>query len=490
MKKYVILFVLLGALLVATSCSRDSAVAPKQSSTDVNLTTVDPEMVAGEVMMASGWEYDPKAELPEKLELLQNKDARCHLIDIQRVVLAGDIALYSFQIRVGFGENEVIGLHRVVRERRPYRPIRTGKSVMIVHGAPGLFLPIFITGLYSPYTTPEESFPYYLASDDVDVWGIDLRWALVPADETDFSYLADWNTDEDLHDIRVAFQVARAIRLFTGNGYGKMLYAGYSLGGYLGYAYLNYETQQPACRRQVNGFVNMDYHFKTDDEFSQGAACAFAEFFYDVYEQGLYAFPDGLTGQSLSRLAISDPGGPSDMYPGFTNYQAALAYGTALPEDVSFVPGYHLVAGVFEDGVPNDLRFTAPELWFDFMEYWSPYYLSLEIAELLAVACHDDLPYDDYLDEITVPVLYVGAGGGFGEYGLYTLDLLGSQDITTHLVDVEPAFEDRLIDFGHVDIFSSPDAPTLTWGAILTWINNHSCREGGEAIQFTASTGE
>ena len=84
-----------------------------------------------------------------------------------------------------------------------------------------------------------------------------------------------------------------------------------------------------------------------------------------------------------------------------------------------------------------------------------------------------DLPYDDYLGDITAPVFYVGAGGGLGEQGLYTLSLLGSTDVTSMIVQLFPP-EAAAIDFGHVDLWTANDSPTLVWTPILDWINDHT----------------
>jgi len=456
-------------------CSEDDRSSPTSPPADLDPLDFDHELAAGQMVKAAGWQFADDVEIPERV--LADKGLRCLIHDFERVPLTGDIVLYSWRIRVGCGENDFIGLHRVVRERRPYRPIRTREAAMIVHGAPGAFLPIFITGLYSANATVEGSFPVYLAQEDIDVWGIDMRWAIVPADVADPSFASGWNTDVDVADVRKAFQVARTIRLFTGSGLHKMNYLGYSYGSYVGYAFLNEESQRPRVLQQAKGFVNVDFHFKTDDPGVQAGSCAFAQFFYDQIEATGPLFPEGAYGTALAQLALTAPDEPSadPGFPGMTNFQAALAYGSSVPDGPpSFVPDYHLVTGEFNaDGIPTDLRFTDPALWLDFISNWSPFYSTQGIAELLQVACDDSLPYDDHLGDIEVPVLYVGAGGGFGEYGLYTLELLGSSDITTHLVDVEPAFEDRIHDYGHVDIFSAPDAPEVTWSAIRGWLLAH-----------------
>ncbi len=59
------------------------------------------------------------------------------------------------------------------------------------------------------------------------------------------------------------------------------------------------------------------------------------------------------------------------------------------------------------------------------------------------------------------------------ERGCYTTTLTASNDITTHLVQLQSP-EDQAIDFGHADLFlaSKPggDAETLVWQPILDWI--------------------
>ncbi|HEY7215387.1 MAG TPA: hypothetical protein VIC28_12205, partial [Thermoanaerobaculia bacterium] len=80
--------------------------------------------------------------------------------------------------------------------------------------------------------------------------------------------------------------------------------------------------------------------------------------------------------------------------------------------------------------------------------------------------------FDDYLAKITVPVLYLGAGGGFGELGIYTTTLLGGTDKTALVIHKVPAAQ-RLADYGHADLFLANDAQTLVWQPLLNWIKGH-----------------
>jgi hypothetical protein len=69
-------------------------------------------------------------------------------------------------------------------------------------------------------------------------------------------------------------------------------------------------------------------------------------------------------------------------------------------------------------------------------------------------------------------VLYVGAQGGCGDYGVYSTTLLGSRDVTVHLASTWPAAARRL-DFGHVDILFGDNAESLVWQPMLAWIRAH-----------------
>ena len=83
---------------------------------------------------------------------------------VTRTVIAGDIVEYATELRVGPGEYDRIGIHRVVRERAPWRPIRARDGVMFVHGsastfrsaaAPGLFAPDLFEGMIRFFTDPK-----------------------------------------------------------------------------------------------------------------------------------------------------------------------------------------------------------------------------------------------------------------------------------------------------------------------------------------------
>jgi hypothetical protein len=392
----------------------------------------------------------------------------------ERRVLTGNIAEYSFKVPVGPGPYDVIGIHRVVREEAPGVPARAKTALMMAHGDIWGFRAAFLAD-------PARNLPVYLAQNGVDVWGIDFRWTLVPGTTTDFSFMQDWGLEQDARDLGVALGVARSVRLATGNGFGKMLLLGWSRGGQIGYAYLNGESQVPPGLRQVRGFIPADIYLKTDNEDFRQAACTRYLGAKAQLDGGIYHNPTGGLIATIAALATADPNGASPVIPGFTNRQTALAVGSMtfilLPPGLAPVPLYHFTGGTFdEQQLPNGLLYSPEPSLLALEAGASPFQPVKVGADADASTCDDpsiaEVAFDDHLADITVPVFYLGADGGFGYSGIYTTTLLGSQDVTSHVVDLQPAAA-QLVEIGHGDIFLANDAESLFWQPILSWIQGH-----------------
>jgi len=394
---------------------------------------------------------------------------------IQRRTLTADVAEYFFTVRVGPGPYDQIGVHRVVKEIAPYVPVHAGRAVLLAHGDIWKFDAAFLTGA--------RPVPVFLAENGVDVWGIDYRWTFVPASVTDLSFMKDWGLDQDARDLGVAIGVARLARALTGSGSGKLFLLGWSRGGDIAYAYLNDETRLPPALRQVRGFVPVDIYLKTDVPQLQAFACQRLHNTEAAIAAGAYANPSGELIAGLGALAVADPNGSSILngppfnLPGFTNRQAALLVG----EETFFflsglepTPFYHFTGGTFDSqGKPSGLLYSHEADLYTFEQGSAPFQPNRELADSDAATCGQSaVPFDDRLGKITVPVLYVGAGGGFGDYGVFTTTLLGSTDVTIHIVHKVPA-DQRLFDYGHADLFLATDAQTLVWQPILDWISAH-----------------
>ncbi|HEX8352583.1 MAG TPA: hypothetical protein VF611_06785, partial [Pyrinomonadaceae bacterium] len=404
----------------------------------------------------------------------------CGVKRVERRHIVADVFEYSFQLKVGGGEHDVIGLHRVVRERANGVPFKAGRAVFMVHGDLWGFDEAFMSSTLSGEVARERSVGVYLAQGGVDVWGIDLRWTQVPADATDFQFMKDWNLGTHVSDIAAAVAVARAVRGATGGGDGRVALLGWSRGGAIAYAYASAEAALPEQSRQVDALIPVDIAFKLDPahEEQREAACVRYAGGSQQLQAGVYHSPLGVGVRAFGLLAATDPAGASPM-PGMTglnNRQAALLVGTAthlLFAPYPPVPSYHLEAGTFDaSGLPTGLQFTPEAYLYDVYQSAAPFQSSTEQVESDGVICGDSLPYDDHLAEINVPVYYVGAGGGFGEFGLDTLGRLGSADVSSNVVRLYGP-EGRPVEYGHSDLFLADNARELVWKPLYDWIVSH-----------------
>jgi hypothetical protein len=386
---------------------------------------------------------------------------------IERHVLAPGIAEYYFTVRVGSGPYDQIGVHRVVKETAPNVPVHASRALFMAPGDIWNFRAAFLTG-----ATP---IPVFLAQNGIDVWGIDYRWTFVPATVTDLSFMRTWGIEQDARDLGVAIGAARVTRALTGSGAGKVTLLGWSRGGQIGYAYVNGETQIPSVLRQVKAFIPVDIYLKTDVPDLQAKACARQQASEAAIAGGMFAATSGELIKVLGDEAVADPNGASPILPGFTNHQAGLLLGEgtfAFLGGLEPVPSYHFMGGTFDaNGLPTGLLYSNEADLFHFASAASPLQPNQQLADADAFTCgQTHVPFADHLSQIKVPILYIGAGGGFGSFGVYTTTLLGSSDVTIHITSLNPV---RLNDFGHADLFQARDAHTLVWQAILDWVRGH-----------------
>lgn len=395
------------------------------------------------------------------IDLLQSFD---------RTPLGGSIAHYQLDVRVGPGQNDRIRLHRVVKEKAPYSAMPSDRALLLAHGDRWGFAATFLTSLATDAVPDEQAMPIFLAQNGIDVWGIDFRWALVPSETEDLSFMKDWNLETDADDLGRALWLARGIRAVTGSDFSKLHLAGFSRGGQASYVYLGKESQRPLPLHQVRGFIPLDIALVSDDDDVRQRACErHADLQMQIADGTLVASTSIF--QLLADLARTEPEEPSPFFPPYTNRQLALDIGT-FPRSSGVAPFFHSVGGLLTDDlIPLGLRFSIEDHFFAFLAgqaFHQPMRIFLQ-AE--AILCGEiETPLDDHLAEINVPVFYVGAGGGFGEFGVYNTTLLASNDVTTLVVSLD---EDRLVDLGHQELFLADDAEVLFWHPILDWIVDH-----------------
>ena len=89
-----------------------------------------------------------------------------------------------------------------------------------------------------------------------------------------------------------------------------------------------------------------------------------------------------------------------------------------------------------------------------------------------------DPPWDDDFADVTVPILYMGAHGGWGAQGYATAELFTSAEVTLAPpvdppTDACPWQDLRACAFGHEDLLYADNAPEEAWDAILAWLEDH-----------------
>ena len=388
--------------------------------------------------------------------------------------ISSNVNQFYYLVTTGPGRYDHIGIHRVTRVDANGNPKPSDNAILMVHGDIGPFDQAFFGGI------SRDSVAAYLASQGIDVWGIDLAWTLVPAGENDFTFMKNWGMQHDINDIETALTFARSIRSQTGSDNGPLTLLGYSRGGWLGYGLLNQETQVGCNQRQAKAYISVDNFYKTNSQMSQQVVCSAEAYALQEIASGIYD-SDGSFYATVGVNAIQAPDAispPALCDSPYTNLTCSLLLASAgFQIGPSFTPYYHLAAGFFPGnnyttGIPDGLvyanaaRFNALEVGLP------PYEPQRLLADTYGVTCGDDpnLPFDKHLANVTVPIHYVGAGGAFGSYGLYTLSLLGSREITHHIISFYPP-DQQALDFAHVDLFYADNAKDLVWSDMLDWLS-------------------
>lgn len=391
-----------------------------------------------------------------------------HHLGLERTPITADVAHYRFDLPVGPGEHDVVRLHRIVRERAPWLPAPAPRGLFLLHGDGWGFEAVYLSSLATPDVPDTQNVAAFLAGQGIDVWGIDFRWALVPEETADLSFMADWGFATNLDDLDLALAVARSVRALSGSGLGKLFLGGWSRGGQVGWAQLGAETQRPMALRHLRGFIAMEHTFKTDDEAIRQGNCATYASIQELLDAGEVASTYAIVAE-IGDLATAAPEEPSPYFPSLGN--ADLAEWLGASAGGGSIPHFHLVGGLVDpDTLVTELLYTTPGHWFAYLSgtsFFQPLRINLDGA---AIVCDElDSPFDDHLAEIDVPVLYVGAAGAFGATGIHTTTLIASTDVTTLIVRQAADPEE---DWGHEDLFLAEEAQTRVWQPMLDWITS------------------
>jgi len=371
------------------------------------------------------------------------------------------------------GPYNQVGVHRVVQVKNNH-PVPSPNGVFFVHGTESNFNIDFMGASSSPY-----SVAVYLAQQGIDVWGIDLAWTLVPLSETNFAFMESWGMQHDVDEVREAMHFARNTRKNTGSGEGRLALLGFSMGSSIGYGVVNEETQLQCSDRHVKGFISVDEVFTSNNHGEISGSCS-QEALYQSFgiSKGLYVDNSGSFVPPLAIAAETAPNAISPYVPPYTNLQYLYVSAAAPWEQSAFYPRWsHYLAGVFGQGGINTIPLGFH--WTDVARYETelasvPPYEPIQLeSDFYAITCGDGpVELSNHLAQIRVPVFYLGAAGGNGAFGLYTLSQLGSSDISSSIISFYPAGQYR-VDYGHNDLFDADNARDVVWSKILQWMQNH-----------------
>ncbi len=393
-------------------------------------------------------------------------------LSFHREHVAADVFHYALVLPLGTGANAAVRVHRIVREVAPYVPRPTSRAALLMHGDFSTFVTNFAPTLGDP-SSPAGGLAPYLAARDIDVWGLDRRWAL-PGATDDVSDFATMGVAQELEDVRVVLSFARGVRLAGGSGGGKLALIGFSHGAQLAYTYASVEAARPASQRHVNALVPLDFYgdFGPDQVDERATACANSAFEYQLVADGVTDAPNDFfitTGQ----LAAYAPDDPSPLFEGMTNRAAMLLLLGQTYQFAPFAPFYHLLSPVLEGETAVGLRETSETAANAWIAGATPHQSMREAADFDALLCGDgSAPVNAPLRRIRVPLFYIGAAGGVGSLGIHATTQVSSPDVTTLVVQ---RFSDaeRAADFGHADLLFADDAPTLAWQPLVRWLAHH-----------------
>lgn len=428
-------------------------------------------------MLLGGCSRDPD-DAPDTTE----KDARdaaeaaaaelgAVVLESQRELVVEDIAHYTFLLELNGDPLARVRVHRVVQEDAPWQPRPTPSAVMLLHGDFATFTTNFAISQLSASLAPGQDLAGHLASQGVEVWGLDRRWTLAPAQGADLTSFADMGYASALGDTATALNFAATCRTRNGTGEGRLILGGFSSGGQLAMLQAATEAQLPEEERRVGAVFSMDMiaGFSPDDAALRAAACTRRDEAREQIAGGLVD-SDNSFFISVGELAISAPEDPSPLFEGLTNRSVLLTFLGQTSILFEPTPGYHLAGATLEADGPTGLRYSSEAVVADWLAHAPPHQSLLETADLEALWCGEEpLPVSASVSDIDVPLLYLGAAGGFGAYGEHTTEQVGAELATFQVVSqLDP--EQRDEDFGHGDLLYGTDARALAWEPLAAWI--------------------
>jgi len=320
-------------------------------------------------------------------------------------LVCGNVAEYKLKIKVGSGEYDYIVLTNYVKEKSAWSTAQN-KNLIILPGQ------ALTESFYSDMAI-------YYAQLGYSTYILDRRETNVPVNETDFSYMENWTIDSYLNDTYNGIAVSRIHTAFLsdkavedievtaiGHSHGALILTAYGASKY-----------QDLVLGSVNRMVPVDIIIKYEPKHSELIRAQAQEFdtISRCLENSTYNGSNMAVMMQIANLALTDPDRESVFQPDLTNRQffRLMATQTHVFNAYPYTPNYHYWSGDL-DGLyyVDENRLLNLTLTGGAVPY-APKHLDLYMAGLMG----NVEGYKIDFSRISSPVLYIGLGGGFSDYG-------------------------------------------------------------------------
>ncbi|AKB50326.1 hypothetical protein MSBRW_1073 [Methanosarcina barkeri str. Wiesmoor] len=315
------------------------------------------------------------------------------------------MAEYKLKIKVGTGEYDYIVLTNYVKEKSAWSTDQN-KNLIILPGQ------ALTESFYSDMAI-------YYAQQGYSTYILDRRETNVPVNETDFSYMENWTIDSYLNDTYNGIAVSRIHTAFLSNKTVEDIEVtaiGHSHGALILTAY-GASKYNDLVLGSVNRMVSIDIIIKYEPKYSELIRAQAQEFdtIFRCMENRIYNGSNMAAMMQIASLALTDPDRESIFQPDLTNRQffRLMATQTHALNENPYTPNYHYWSGDL-DGLyyVDENKLLNLTLTGGAVPY-APKHLDLYMAGLMG----NVEGYEIDFSRINSPVLYIGLGGGFSDYG-------------------------------------------------------------------------
>jgi hypothetical protein len=368
-------------------------------------------------------------------------------------LVSGNVAKYSIKVKVGPGKYDNVTLTNYVQEKSPWHT-KADKNLVILPGH------ALTEKFYSDMAI-------YYAWQGYSTYILDRRETNLPVDETDFSYMKNWTFDEYLKDTYEGINASRSHTSLLsdkpaesievtaiGHSHGALILTAYEASEYD-------DLSAGSVDRVVPVDIIIAYNPK-NSELIQDQAKEFNAISESI-ESGVYT-DNGMAGMMyIAYMASTEPDAGSYFQSELTNRQffRLMASQTYRFSRYPYTPDYH-----YWSGNANSLDYVDENhLLYLTLTGGTVPYTPNNLDQYMAGLMGNVEGYEINSSRIDSPLLYVGLGGGFGDYGSWWYENeVGKTNSRVTSINWN--------DQGHGSLLIDRNSPAL-WELIDNWVKNN-----------------